>query len=136
MFTIQKAIHTIKGDNSKCIVFSESCPFFDLNFLSSIKHPTVEHWHPHVVLLLMYAFFMKLTLSMDHFDKSLFFNPHYFLNHTIQFHYTPAKQMFLWVYRNQPVSPFVCLFNPSVYKISVSVKALAGVLSPISDSSS
>ena len=31
--------------------FSELRPFFDLDFLSSIKHPTVEHWHPHVLLL-------------------------------------------------------------------------------------
>ena len=25
--------------------FSELCPIFDLNYLSSIKHPTAEHWH-------------------------------------------------------------------------------------------
>ena len=42
-FTIQTAIHTIKGDNLKCIVF-RSMPPFDLDFLSSIKHPTAEHW--------------------------------------------------------------------------------------------
>ena len=42
---IQREIHTIKGDNSKCIFFLELCPFFcDLGFLSSIKHPTAEHW--------------------------------------------------------------------------------------------
>ena len=33
------------------IHFSELCPFFSLNILSSIKHPTGERWHPHVVLL-------------------------------------------------------------------------------------
>ena len=32
--------------------FTELCPFFDLNFLSSIKHPTAKQWHPHDVLLL------------------------------------------------------------------------------------
>ena len=40
--TIQRAIHTSKGDNSKCIFFLESCPFYDLHFLSSIKLPTAE----------------------------------------------------------------------------------------------
>ena len=39
-----------KGDNSQSI-FSELCPFFDLDFISSIKHPTAERWHPHAVLL-------------------------------------------------------------------------------------
>ena len=34
-------------------LFSELCPFFDLDFLSSIKHPTAERWHPHVMLLLI-----------------------------------------------------------------------------------
>ena len=28
VFTIQKVIYTMKGDNSKCIFFSELCPFF------------------------------------------------------------------------------------------------------------
>ena len=32
-------------------LFSESYPFFDLDFLSSIKPPTAERWHPHAVLL-------------------------------------------------------------------------------------
>ena len=31
--------------------FLELCPFFDLDFLSCIKHPTTERWHQHVVLL-------------------------------------------------------------------------------------
>ena len=30
-------------------------PFFDLHFLSSIKHPTVERWHPDAVLLFKYT---------------------------------------------------------------------------------
>ena len=30
--------------------FFKSCPFFDLDFLSSIKHSTDKHWHPHAVL--------------------------------------------------------------------------------------
>ena len=30
VFTVQRAIHTIKGDNSKCIFFSELCPLLDL----------------------------------------------------------------------------------------------------------
>ena len=50
VFNIQSAVHTVKGDNSKCIL-SELCPFFDLHFLSSIKHSTMEHWRPHAVLL-------------------------------------------------------------------------------------
>ena len=36
--------------------YSELCPFFNLDFLSSIKHPTAENWHPHVVLL-FFSFF-------------------------------------------------------------------------------
>ena len=53
ILSILRAIHTIKGDNSKCIffIFSELYPFFNLNCLSSIKHPTAERWHPDVVLL-------------------------------------------------------------------------------------
>ena len=46
--------------------------------------------------------------------------------------YTPAKQMFLEVYWNQPVcvSSIVCVsVYLSVYKILVSVKVLAGLLS-------
>ena len=31
--------------------FSELCPFFDFDILSSIKHPTAERWPPHAVLL-------------------------------------------------------------------------------------
>ena len=52
-FTIQRRIHTIKRDNSKCIFFffSELCPFFNLDFLSSIKHPTAKHWHLHALTL-------------------------------------------------------------------------------------
>ena len=40
MFTIQRAIHTIKGNNSKCIFCPELCPFFLTKTISSIKHPT------------------------------------------------------------------------------------------------
>ena len=36
--------------------FSELCPFFDLDFLSSIKNPTAEHLHLHAVLLFYYEF--------------------------------------------------------------------------------
>ena len=45
---IQRAIHTIKGDNSKC---NNLWTFFNLDFLFSIKYPTAEHWHLHAVLL-------------------------------------------------------------------------------------
>ena len=31
--------------------FSELCPCFDFDFLTSIKHPMAERWHPHAVLL-------------------------------------------------------------------------------------
>ena len=52
VFTIQRAIHTIKGDNF-FFFFFKSCPFFDLDFLSSIKHSTDKHWHPHAVLFFL-----------------------------------------------------------------------------------
>ena len=58
MFTIQKAIHTIKGDNSKCL-FKNYAPFFDLDFLSPIKHPTAECWHPHALFLFLFLFYSK-----------------------------------------------------------------------------
>ena len=35
----------------KAFFFSELCPCFDFDFLTSIKHPMVERWHPHAVLL-------------------------------------------------------------------------------------
>ena len=51
VYTIQRVIHTLKTDHSKCLFFSELCPFFDFDILSSIKHPTAERWPPHAVLL-------------------------------------------------------------------------------------
>ena len=32
--------------------FLELCPVFDLDFLSSIKHPSAKHCHLHAVLML------------------------------------------------------------------------------------
>ena len=53
------------------------------------------------------------------------------------FLYTPAKQMFSGVYWNVSVCPSPCLsVCPSVYKMLVSIKVLAGVLVTFSHSSS
>ena len=43
MFTIQRVIHTIEGDNSKCFFFSELCPVLTYTFypLSSTPQPSV-----------------------------------------------------------------------------------------------
>ena len=47
--------------------------------------------------------------------------------------YIPREQMFSWVYSDQLVCPSICVsVFPSVYKILVSVKALAGVSSHVS----
>ena len=46
-----------EGGQFKMQFFSELCPFFDLDFLSSIKHPTAERWRPHAVLL----FFLQVS---------------------------------------------------------------------------
>ena len=43
--------------------FSELCSFFDLDFLSSIKHPTAERWHQYAVLLLKILFLNLLFLN-------------------------------------------------------------------------
>ena len=40
--------------------FSELCPFFDLNFLSSIKHPTAKRWHLHAVHALVVRYFRAI----------------------------------------------------------------------------
>ena len=45
--------------------FSELCPLFDLDILSSIKHPTAERWHPHAVLLLT----IVVVLNIGKFDS-------------------------------------------------------------------
>ena len=50
VLTFQRAILTIKGDNSKWFFF-RIMSFFDLDFLSSIKHPTAKRWYLHAVLL-------------------------------------------------------------------------------------
>ena len=49
--------------------FSELCPFYDLDILSSIKHPTAEGWHWHAVLL----FILKLLQAIDPFAKIILF---------------------------------------------------------------
>ena len=59
MFTISKAIQTMTGDKSKCILV-RIMPLFRLsNILSSIKHSTAQHWHLHALLLLVYLLFKK-----------------------------------------------------------------------------
>ena len=115
VFTFQRAVHTIKGDNLKCIFFFRIMPLFRLkhfwhfaislnisnitedidlklglyvyypkrnpynqgrqfkmhffrimplflfDFLSSIKHPTAQRWHPHAVLLsCLFTMFSKV----------------------------------------------------------------------------
>ena len=53
MFTIRRAIHTFKGNNSKSVFFFfKIMPHFRLDFFPSIKHLTAERWHPHAVLWL------------------------------------------------------------------------------------
>ena len=54
MFTIQRAIHPIKGDNSKCFFFFQNYAFSQLRLLSFIKQPTAKCWHQHAVLLLQF----------------------------------------------------------------------------------
>ena len=46
--------------------FAELCPFFKLEFLSSIKHPTTERWHQHAVLLFQNVIW-KLIWVSQHF---------------------------------------------------------------------
>ena len=41
--------------------FPELSPFFPLDFLSSIKHPTAERWHRHAALF----FSIKLQASVE-----------------------------------------------------------------------
>ena len=46
--------------------FLELCPFFDLDFLSTIKHPRAEHWHPHALLFLtMYSLWLEDYLPLN-----------------------------------------------------------------------
>ena len=49
--------------------FSELCPFFYLDFLSSVKHPTAELWHRHTVLLFLLV--EKYLQSYDNFRLHL-----------------------------------------------------------------
>ena len=49
---------------------SKLCPFFDLDFLSSIKQPTAEHWHLYAVFL-----FCKALRLQVYLDKGYQFNP-------------------------------------------------------------
>ena len=49
-----------------CFFFSELCPYFDLDFVSSIKHPTAKRWHQNAVLL-----FSKIAAKVHIFMYSL-----------------------------------------------------------------
>ena len=74
VFIIQRVIHHVKGDNSKCIFFffSRISPFFNLDFLSSVKHPTAKCWHLYALLL---VFFFFLIFSLNPFpNKPWFFH--------------------------------------------------------------
>ena len=52
IFTIERAIHTIKGDKSKCIFFfSELCPVFDLDFIPYQAPHSRELAQPRVALV-------------------------------------------------------------------------------------
>ena len=51
-----------QGRQFKMFFFPELCSFFHLDILSSIKHLTAEHWHPHVMLLLAVVTNKKMTL--------------------------------------------------------------------------
>ena len=52
VFTIKRAILTIKWQFKLHFFFQNDAPFSTWDFLSSIKHPTAKLWHPHAVLLL------------------------------------------------------------------------------------
>ena len=62
VFTIQRILSRETIQNA---FVSDLCPFFDLNILPSIKHPTSERWDPHAVLLLESVF---LGCSLQHVD--------------------------------------------------------------------
>ena len=64
--------YSIKGDNSECIFFSpELCCFFDLDFVFSIKQPTVECWHLHAMLLFLHVCSTSLLKTL--WDKKKLF---------------------------------------------------------------
>ena len=46
-------VSDIRPSWSSCFFCPESFSFFNLNFLSSIKHPTAKCWHPHAVPLFL-----------------------------------------------------------------------------------
>ena len=61
MCSLSKEQFILSRETIQNAVFSELCPIFDFDFLSSIKHPdflssikhpTAECWHPYAVLLL------------------------------------------------------------------------------------
>ena len=61
---------------------SELCPSFDLDFLScikqdflsSIKHPTAEHWHPHAVHMLNFDFYSNILIIQIQISMHLILN--------------------------------------------------------------
>ena len=52
MCSLSKERSLLSRETNQNVFFSELCPFFDIDFLSCIKHPSAERWHPHAVLLL------------------------------------------------------------------------------------
>ena len=47
--------------------FKELCPFFNLDFLSSIKHPAAERWHLHAVLLNFFVISKNIKSHLAYF---------------------------------------------------------------------
>ena len=49
MCSLSKEQSTISREvsQSSFFFFLELCPLIDLDFLSTIKHPTADRWHPH-----------------------------------------------------------------------------------------
>ena len=51
MSSLSKKQSILSRETINYAFFLELCPYFDLDFLSSIKHPAAERWHPHAVRL-------------------------------------------------------------------------------------
>ena len=51
MCSLSKDQSLLSRETIQTAFFSDLCPFFDFNFLFSIKHPTAKHFHPHAMLV-------------------------------------------------------------------------------------
>ena len=78
VFTIQRAIHTIKGDNSKCILFQNDAPFWTSTFYPLLAHyhtvPTFNNRCERGLLKRFYEKEKMLVTSIFSFSRNVF-NP-------------------------------------------------------------